>query len=261
MTKQEILLYSGAIKLFFIDKPKKRGYYRSNGDKIISVTEALSIINKPILNEWRLKVMRDRLIEIGQTRQITNGDIYEASGKSDEIKIEAANIGKDIHHWIESYINFKIKKAKKRPSLPDDEKILNGAMAFLGWEREHRVEWIASEKFIYSKKHIYAGTLDAIAIVDGLRCVIDFKTGNAIYNEMRYQTAAYQNADEEETGIKYDGPRWILRFDKFTAEFEDTEVPVKDYKADLEAFLAALTLKKREVTLNNKQKKEVILPY
>jgi hypothetical protein len=75
--------------------------------------------------------------------------------------------------------------------------------------------------------------------------IIDFKSSKALYSEYRYQLAAYWLAREEETKKKFEGG-WIIKFGKDDGEFEATYIPRKEYEKDKEAFLAALTIKRRE---------------
>jgi hypothetical protein len=193
--------------------------------------------------------MRDYLLAIAEKGEahIKIDDIITASKIHQERKEAAATKGTMVHEWIEKYIQAKLA-GQPQPELPKDEQILNGALAFMQWENAHNVQFIATEKLVYSKKHDYVGTMDCEAIIDGKRSVVDFKTSSGLYNEMRYQVAAYRGADEEETGKEYDGPNWIIRFDKDTAEFEPHEI--NEQAKDFKAFLGALALKKRDKELS-----------
>ena len=65
---------------------------------------------------------------------------------------------------------------------------------------------------------------------------------------MRYQVAGYRGAKEEMTKKKYK-VSWIIQFGKDTGEFK--AVRIDDHKKDFKAFLAALTIKRREMELRN----------
>jgi hypothetical protein len=132
--------------------------------------------------------------------------------------------------------------------MPDDPKILNGVNAFLRWKDEHKVKLLHSEKITYSRKHDYTGIIDIIAEVNGERCIVDIKTSNGIYDEMRLQVAAYMWAEMEETSEEYAG-RWIIRLGKEPDENGDPDVEAvyldhkRDaFKRDFKAFLAAKAL-------------------
>jgi hypothetical protein len=105
----------------------------------------------------------------------------------------------------------------------------------------HKIKFLSSERRVFSQEHYFAGTCDFIAEIDGQFAVGDFKTGSGIYVEHRFQTAAYQQAIQEETRTKVD-VRWIVRFDKKTGEFEAK--PFYDFDLDFLGFKAALGLHK-----------------
>lgn len=262
MAKEIIEFYGGKVKLEF-DDVKHSFHNVKTGEKILSVTAALSMINKPLLLPWAIKTMREFLIErrkLGMSIGIP--DILEASKVHDVVKTQAADKGKEVHDWIERYIKFKLGIEKEMPKQPEDEQLYNGVIAFLKWEKETKIKWVASERKIYSRKHNYAGILDIKGKIGKLHYVVDIKTGNAIYNEMRYQTSAYQEADAEETGDEYGDVRWIIRLDKNTAEFEAK--PMDEHEEDFKSFLSALQLKNRDNKLSGKDKGKkpaVELPY
>lgn len=260
-------LYGGEVKII-VKERNWRGdifqtYHHEDGTKIISVTEATGMVNKPRLIDWAVKMMREDLIAKRNRGVLLKiPEIIDSSYAHKRTKQDAADKGKKIHNWCEQYIKYFIKECLVKPTMPEDGQVLNGVLAFMKWEQEHRVKWIAAEHVIYSRVHDYAGRMDAKARVDGKLCAIDFKTGNAVYNEHRYQVAGYQEADVEESKNKYTGEKWLLRFDKNTAEFEADQYGEHD--EDFKSFLAALQLKKRDNQLTGKDakaKKPVILPY
>lgn len=234
-----IALYNDEIKITFYPKSH---HYKLDGRRLIGVTTALSIINKPALLPWAANQACNFIIESAkETGTITMDTVNEARNRWRDVRDQAAASGTLVHEWVENYIKGNDQ------DMPEDHGILNGVTAFLDWVSEHKVEFISSERIIYSRKHDFVGTMDAEAVIDGKRCVIDFKTSKYIYPEMRYQTAAYQVAAQEE-GSKYDADRWIVRFDKRDGSFEAKQIG--DLEEDFAAFVAALTLKKREKEIN-----------
>jgi hypothetical protein len=212
------------------------------GRSILSVTAITGMIDKSgALIGWAVKLFREFLLDkISNGENITPETVVEGSRQHSIKKQQAADIGTEIHEWVNEFID------KKNPKMPDKEAVKNGALAFLKWIDENKVKFLKSEEIVYSKKYDYAGILDAEAIVNKERCIVDFKSSNGIYNEMRYQVAGYQCAKEEMTGKKYDC-RWIIQFGKDTGEF--TAYRLDEYKKDLSAFLGALVIKKREAEL------------
>lgn len=241
-------LYKNSVEIEFYET---KHWYKHRGERktIISVTGAVGMVDKSTpLIIWAIKLTNAFLKEALLTAKPITSDIIDEACKQHQIrKEEAASKGSEVHKWAEQYI------LGKNPEFPTDEKVLNGVTAFLSWVKDHNVKFKESERMIYSKKHDYVGTLDAIAVIGGKTSLIDFKTSNGVYNTMHYQVAGYQLAYEEETGKKLTGPRYIIRFDKDTGDFHvhNLDEDSGAYKKDGLAFLAALTLKKREKELSS----------
>lgn len=76
------------------------------------------------------------------------------------------------------------------------------------------------ERQIKSLRHRYAGTVDALATIDGKFGVLDIKTSTGFYPEYNLQTAAYVSALQEfsvrrELALPRDiQTRWILRINQ-----------------------------------------------
>jgi len=138
-----------------------------------------------------------------------------------------------------------------------DERATNCVKAALTWMRSHNVKWLKTEEKIYSLKHDYAGTMDGLAYVDSCSdaaccsekythrlCLIDWKSSNFLKTDYCFQTAAYQQALQEEHKYPIES-RWVLRLGKSEEEagkFEPWFLSNKDFITDLDAFLACLTL-------------------
>jgi len=248
-------LYKGKIELCF---DEKRHRFTVNGKSVLSVTAATSVIDKsrPLIY-WATGLSRDFLMEnLKKLTADTKGEkivalIEEATKQHQIKKKEAADIGTMSHDWAEQFIKAKTKK--DWPEIPKHPQVYNAINAFLKWVDEHKVKFLSSEKFVYSRKNNYAGIMDAEAIIGKRKCPIDFKTSNGLYPEYRLQVAAYQGAVEEETGKPYSGNKWIVRFGKDDGEFEAHEYAEHD--KDYKAFLAALALRRRMKELDTWEKK------
>jgi hypothetical protein len=68
------------------------------------------------------------------------------------------------------------------------------------------------ERRVVHYDHRYAGTVDALALVDGKFGVLDIKTSQAIYKDYNLQTAAYMDALK--SNFQNLQTRWILRIDQ-----------------------------------------------
>ena len=120
---------------------------------------------------------------------------------------------------------------------------------FKGWKEQQRdVEIMEVEKVVYSTKHRYAGTIDAIAtrtssplyLTDERTFILfDWKTTNHTYNSFAMQLAAYAKAYEELTNLKVTEAH-VVRFDKTAAKFYSSEVA--DLDASFDCFLHCLNV-------------------
>jgi hypothetical protein len=191
--------------------------------------------------------MGEYLLQNCKGKKIDTEIVAIAQKKWREVKEEAADIGTAVHDWIEQ----KIKGLE--PAIPKNEQVRNGAMAFLKWCQTHKIKFMDIEKIVYSKKYKYVGKCDWVGVEGKMLVIGDHKTSKGIYNEMRYQLAAYWSAVEEETGKKID-KGYIVKFGKEDGEFEVKEISREEYLKDREAFLGLLMLKRREVELNNASK-------
>lgn len=236
-----INLYNGEEKIEF--KEDSHRYYRDSDtekkkdgtpkkESIAGVTTFLGIIAKPFLINWAVGVTIDYLKNnLDKITEDPNKLLAEAKAEAERIKQDAADKGHLIHKWIEEHIKGL------KPEMPQDEQVQKGVISFLEWKKEHNVEFLESEKFVYSRLHKYAGIIDIIAKVDGKLYLIDIKTGNNIYSEMFLQTAAYIKADMEERGTKYEG-RIILRISKETEEEHNARMAGKSYEKEYKVFEA-----------------------
>lgn len=217
--------------LEYIDDPHS---YQWAGKLVPGVTSILKVIGKPELTNWYIKVTRDYWLEAVKSGRTDFQAIHKESWKANQkISQSAADIGKQVHLYAECFF-----KKKALPTLTTDE-AKRGVEAFHKWIAAHNVKIIESEIIIFSKQFHYAGTCDFIAEMDGVLGVGDFKTSPRIYPETRFQTAAYQQALEEEKGTKFP-VRWVLRFDKTTGDFEGKSF--YDFDLDFKGFSSALEL-------------------
>ena len=247
---QIVKLYQGKVWIKFYPGSHR---YKAEGenDYLISVTATTGMKDKsgPLM-WWAVGEMRDFLLaRLDKGLKIRAEDVEEARKQHSIKKAKAATIGSRIHEWAEQWAKGE------NPEVPEEddeetEKVRNGILAFLKWVDEHNVNIVEAETIVYSKKFNYVGKLDCIIKTKEGLCLGDYKTGKGIYTEFRYQTAAYQGAYAEEHGTRFRG-RWLLSFGPETGEFRANFLPASDFKADYEAFLGLLTVKKREKALTD----------
>lgn len=241
-------LYNGEVEVTFLPNSHR---YQVNGKSVIGVTSITGILDKPALIYWATGLARDylsNLLERGS--KITREEIFTACNLHADKKEKAATIGSYVHKFAEDYANAYINGTPKPIILDNlDIEIINGINAFLEFIITHKVEFISTERFVYSRKHNFCGKCDAIALVDGKYTLVDYKTSNGIYNEHLYQVSGYSIALEEEDQKKFD-QHIILKFGKETGEFGSTIIDqITEIAKNKKAFLNCLGLKNRDKEL------------
>ena len=244
-------LYNNTIELDFNEE---KHLYTVDNKKVDGTTSALGIINKPALMYWAVNqavAFFQNAIKPGviydeiQLKAMAEGMKFSHRKKSGD----AMDIGKIVHDWIEKYI------AGKNPSPIVNQQAKNSINKFLEWEKTNNVEFIESERIVYSKEYGYAGTLDFVAEMDGLdsnRVIVlgDFKTSSGIWDEYWFQLAAYQQAYLEENPTKNISGSVIVRIGK-DATLEVKHSKAEDYEANKDAFNSALIIHRRITTLKD----------
>ena len=203
--------------------------------------------------------------------EILDDIIAQAKKAPREILEDAGEVGHQAaHDWVERYIKAILEDQEEKrlellSKLPSDERAANACIAALSWMHEHDVKWIQTERKCYSRKHGYAGTADGLARVSSCsnkECcpttfkdrltLVDWKTSNYLYLEYVFQTAAYQQAIEEETGEQIEDI-WIIRLGKEDGEFEPWHISDTGFISDaLLGFLNALNLYKSVQSIENR---------
>lgn len=220
--------------------------YLYDGSPVPGVTTILQCVAKPVLVPWAVKMTADHWLDAA-TKGRTDYDAIYKESKSIHYKktSAAAAIGTNVHNYAEAFF-----KKQPLPELTTDE-AKRGAEAFHKWVDANQIEIMAIERRIYSKEYNYAGTTDFVAKIGGVLGIGDYKTSSGIYPEMRFQTAAYQHALQEEKNMKFE-VRWIVRFDKKTGEFEAK--PFYDFETDFNGFKGALGLHNALKAMTGKKK-------
>ena len=269
--------YNGTETLLF--DQSKWSYYRvvpTGRERQDGVTTVCHIIDKSeVLMRWAVKKALEKLKKLiiehhGEFDYEGQWDVelfkvldelIAQAKKADKEELEAAGeTGHAAHEWIENYIQSIIEEKEDRrlellSKFPSDERAANAVTAALEWMHKHNVRWISTERKCFSRKYNYAGTADGLALVDSCddkECcptvfkdrytLVDWKTSNYLYIEYLLQTAAYQQAIQEESGKTIED-RWIIRLGKDDAEFDPWHVTGQDlFDQDFQGFLNALAL-------------------
>ena len=202
------------------------------------------MIAKPALINWAANMAVDYIKMRFEKAGDTRSEFYENPLELDKLlqdarkahcqkRDKAGDIGTIVHSSIQQWI-----RGAKYPadiSKQADKMISN----FIIWAKENKVEFLASEKRVYSEKYFFAGTYDFLCKIDGKTWLGDIKTSSGIYPEMFFQCAGYQICEEEmNSKVKIDG-HIIVNLKKDGTFKEKRSVSNKDNK---KAFLSALNL-------------------
>lgn len=278
----EYPLYGGEVVVEFL--PSKHWYHLKGAPRfplITSVTGATGVYDKSqALIKWATKTDIDYIEEFVNSQDVLNKEtllpvIAEARVEHDAKKDKAASIGDIVHCFCEQFVKAtianedlnietlwtsalaqvdeenNIKLAELDPALFAEikEKAMGGINSFLDWYSQHDVEFISSERVVYSREHNFVGKNDFHAIIDGVRTVGDFKTSKGVYDDHRFQLSAYWGAMEEEDGAQND-QGMIVKIDKEGAGFEVKTIDRDEHLKNYPVFLALLTVKERKKELD-----------
>lgn len=216
--------------------------YEKNGIEYPSVTTVLGMLDKSSALTWwasgcAVDYIREHLEELKNPSSAHSVEeiLKAAKAAFTRTSEKALDTGSQVHDAIEKYI-----KTGRDLTGELTEHVQNGFLAFLDWESKNHVVWEKSELEIVSTRYGYAGTADAIAVINNHRYLIDFKTSKAIYDEYRMQLAAYLKGwNEEYAGDEKIENVAVLRLDKETGEpeFKDLSKGIND---QARAFLKLL---------------------
>lgn len=104
----------------------------------------------------------------------------------------AADFGTTFHQMVEGWANGDQNVLH---DLPDSPEIWSCAEAFANWNDTYEPNWIRNEFTVFNDTMGYAGTVDALVEIQGVRILLDVKTSKGIYGEYALQLAAYRNAE------------------------------------------------------------------
>lgn len=147
-------------------------YYTSDGQLVPGATTVTGLLNKPQLVIWANRLGLQGI-------------------DSTKYRDKAADIGTCAHLMVQSYLS-KEKPDLNQFSQDTIDQAENALISFFEWEKSHKIEPVLLEKGLVSDAHLFGGTVDCVARMDGKLWLIDFKTGSGIYDEMGMQLAAYR---------------------------------------------------------------------
>jgi len=223
----------------FYGKPltfnSERHMYFWGGEHVPSVTTIIGRLDKSNLIQWAADMA------VAHVRANENADdwgavLAEARVAHRTIKEAAGAVGTRVHKYARGILE------KKHPAEPLDGPAQKAIEAFWQWVEQHKIEPIAVERRVFSERYRYAGTCDFFGRIDGILSVLDFKTGNGVYDEVWWQTSGYEMALQEElhaNRLQIPMARWVVHLNKTTGEcVAHCRPTLKDWEQDRAVWLS-----------------------
>jgi hypothetical protein len=241
------------IEIVYAEKPRR--HYLVNGTQVPSVTQALSILDKPALSWWGQSVGVDGVLQLYRAGLIdTYVDRTAATALLKKHKLT-------VHHVRDaggvrgaSAHNALVRLCEGYEVLPEDypNHERGYVCALLKWWREAKPNPLQWEDYVASVDHGYAGRFDLLCAFpdnaqwDGKTVRLDLKTAKGIYPDNFLQTEAYELAALE-SGYKGSDVRAVLRLgEDGTWEARESNATWQQFVAVLGAYNALQDLKKQK---------------
>ncbi len=127
----------------------------------------------------------------GVTNSIEEAGLSDFSKANPDVLKRAQEFGKAVHTACHLHDINDLDMGSLDPAL---KPYLH---AWLKWEKDTGFILESSEQIVYSKIYRYAGTYDRIGRIDGIKTLIDIKSGTTLPKTIALQTAAYMEAHNE----------------------------------------------------------------
>ena len=191
--------------------------YTWDGKHVPSVTTILRRLDKPQLIQWAANCAVDHLKKLAECGvALTATDLEEARKAHTVIRDTAGDVGTKVHELARNFLAGAPIDPKPIMELP--EQAIKALQAFDKWYKQHRIQPIDLERRVFSAELHYAGTCDFYGTIDDEPAILDFKTGNGVYNEAWYQLAGYERALWEELRWVVRPVHWVVHLNKTTGE-------------------------------------------
>jgi hypothetical protein len=177
-------------------KGKGRHYrHPVTGDLLPSVTNILSMLNKPALMHWAAREVAELAATMREVLpQMSHDEVVDVlKGAATRTGNRAGSRGTDIHEWLEEAL-------RGRPTPVLTGQAIQYQPAAQDWLTMMRPTPIATETTMFAP--LYAGTADAVVEMDGAVWLLDFKTSKAVYGEAALQLAALADGTLWHDGTK-----------------------------------------------------------
>ena len=239
--------------------------HKLDGKRIKGCTTILGIIAKPQLIQWSANLAAAEAFRIGSVDGLVEKinefekidseackqidlefpEFAKARLAHKEKKDNAAEWGKIVHKAIEVWIKTKnnptvVEIGGEQVKLLDEH--IKAVNQFITWATKNDVEFLLSEKGIYSEIWQIGGIVDFVCKIKGILYVGDIKTSSDIYEEYFLQCSAYAKMMTE-MGLYDNFDNMIIINTKKDGTFKTEER--NNVKDDIKCFEAAIILHNR----------------
>lgn len=207
--------------------------------RFYSVTTINGALDKPALLYWAAEKTAELAVSVAGSL----ASRIEEEGRDNIVKwlrdarfrppkgqVSASELGTQVHDAVEQYA-----LTGTRPDVENPE-VVPFLDRFDEWAQIWQPEYIAAEAAVYNKTYGYAGTLDAIAIIDGAKVLLDYKSSRRSigsdgkptgpYPEAALQLAAYRYAELLATWRARRFERYRRRYYLLSTAEEELGVPM-----------------------------------
>lgn len=160
----------------------KKGYFLADGSQVPGTTTVLGRFKES-----------GALLRWAWAEGKAGRELYENRDK-------AADIGTAAHAMVEARINGEDPEARDELAGLDEtgrNKARNAFRMYEQWASMSNLKILHQEIPLVSEVYRFGGTPDAIGLVNGELCLVDWKTSNGVYSDYLLQLAAYRILWEE----------------------------------------------------------------
>ena len=177
-------------------------YYHKN-ESYVRVTQVLNIISKPELYYWYAK---------------------HGYKECERIKKERRIFGSKFHKCVYDILENKSYYVEKEYPLYDE--LTETIDLFKDWAKKFNIKPLYLEEAMVHDKLAYAGTVDFIGEIDGVKCIVDWKTSKDVYKSHFIQLSAYLELFYHNHKGEYDIEQGIV------VSMRDGKIKAEDIDAD-----------------------------
>jgi len=212
----------------------------TDDQQFTSVTTIIGALDKPALVYWSAEMAAKAAVQVAGTlaaRVAEEGPeavikwLRDAQFRRPKGQRSAAELGTAVHGACEEYA-----LTGQRPEV--DDEVRPFLDRFDAWLQLWQPSYEAVETTVYSRTYGYAGTLDAIAVIDGQRLLVDYKSSKKSkdnqgkdttpYPEVGLQLAAYRHAELAATWRPRRYEKFRRRYYLLGADEREMSLPVPE---------------------------------